>query len=209
MESIEGYSMTYIVSKNEVTQTVAPVVTPVSLIEAKAHLRVDGSDSDTLITTLIEAATLWVENYLQASLVQRTNRADVWGFASVFRLPQPPLVSITSIQYYTPDSPQVLTTLDSNFYRTDTGRGEIYMDVDAGNIPSVASRRDAVLITYVNGYGAGTSSPLDYAETTPAPIKAAILLQVSELFENRQINSELRLQELPTVTMLLAAYRIY
>lgn len=189
--------MTYKVYTDQITETVAPTSEPVSVIEAKVHLRIDNDDSDTLINAQIKAARQWVENYCQRSLVARTYRADVEGFAGCFDLPMKPLSSISSIKYYTPDSPQVLTTLDSTFYRTDTGRGQIYMDASSTTIPNTATRRDAVQITFV------TESSTDEA------IKSAIKLIVGDLYEHRERNSEMRIQTLDTVEMLLAGFRNY
>jgi len=192
----------------DAVQTVAPVVEPVTVAEAKSHLRVDGSDSDTYIGTLIIAARQMVENWMQRSLVQRTYRADVSGFAYGFDLPYKPLASLSSVKYYNTDSPQVLTTLDSSYYRADLLRGEIYLDVGA-IIPSVSTQHDAVQITYVAGYEPSADSPQDHAGNVPNAIKAAILLVVGHLFENREATSQLRIQELPTVEMLLSGYRYY
>ena len=201
--------MTYIISTRQLTETVAPVADPITLAEAKTHLRVDGTDSDTLITAQITAARQYIEKTIQRSMVQRTYRADVEGFAYRYRLPLPPLASISSIKYYTPDSPQVLTTLDANFYRADLGRSEIYMDASSASIPSIASRHDAVQITFVAGHAPDTSSPIDHAANVPEAIKAATKLLVADMYENRETSTPLKITQLPTVDRLLAAYREY
>lgn len=201
--------MTYIVSRRQITETVAPTIEPISLAEMKVHVREDYNDNDTILNAMIKAARVWVEKEYQLSLVQRTYRADVEGFAGRFRLPNPPLSSITSIYYYTPDSPQALTLLDASFYRADLGRSEIYIDASSATIPSVASRHDAVQITYVAGYEPSTDSPQDLTENVPAAVRAAIKLQAADLFENRETNTQLRMQELPTTKMLLAPWREY
>lgn len=201
--------MTYIVNSNQITETVAPTVEPVSLAEAKTHLRIDGTDSDTFIGTLITAARQWIEKEYQVSLVQRTYRADVEYFAARYRLPRPPLASITSVKYYTDDSPQVLTTLAATQYRADLGRGEIYVDAEAVSMPAISDRHDAVQITYVAGYSPDTASPQDYAANVPHPVKASILLHVGDLFENREATTQLKMQRLDTVDMLMAPYRVY
>ena len=198
--------MTYKVSTRQLTETVAAVVDPISLPEAKAHLRLDYCDEDTLVVAQIKAATQWVENYLQRSLVQRTYRADIPYFPGRIVLPMMPLLSVTNIKYYNTDSPQVLTTLDSAVYGADLGYNCLYL-ADGQSLPSSASRHDAVQITYVAGYAGSTDSPVDYAGTVPSAIKSAIKLQVGDLFENREVNTQLRMQKLDTVTALLSAYR--
>ncbi len=199
--------MTYIISTKQLTETVAPVVEPVSVAEIKTHLRVDGTDSDAILALQIKAARGWVEKEIVLALVQRTYRADVWVFASRFRLPSPPLASITSIKYYNTDSPQVLTTLSATTYRADLGRSEIYLDSSA-TIPAVSTRHDAVQITFITGYGPG-NSPQDFAAGIPEAIKAAIKLQTADLFENRETSTPLKITMLKTVDRLLAAYREY
>lgn len=203
--------MTYKVSTRQITETVAPTIEPVGLHEMKVHCEVDDTgDFDTFLHFAIKAARQWVEKEYQLSLVQRTYRADVEGFASCYRLPRPPLSSITSIKYYNTDSPQVLTTLAADQYRTDTGRGEIYLDASADSIPAVSTRRDAVQITYVAGFEPTTDSPQDLAGNVPEAIKAAVKLQAADLFENRSTHSTIpKISELPTTKMLLAPWREY
>jgi len=196
------------VSTKQVVQTVAPVAEPVSLAEIKAHLRETSGDFDTELNAKEVAARQWVEVYLQRVLIQRTYRADLWDFASVIELPYPDLRSVTSIQYYTPDSPQVLTALDASIFKIDPHENWLYLDWGA-TYPSVAVRHDAVQITYVAGYEPTTDSPQDHAGNVPDAIKRAILLQVADLHENLEIHSQLKLQELPTVMMLLSGYRKY
>ena len=41
--------------------TAVPAAEPISLADAKAHLRIDGSDEDALLTALIAAARMFVE----------------------------------------------------------------------------------------------------------------------------------------------------
>jgi len=201
--------MTYRVNTRQVATVTAPLIEPVSLYEMRAHCRIDSDDSDNVLLMMIKAARMFVEKEYQLSLVQRTYRADVEGFADCYALPMPPLLSLTSVKYYTDDSPQVLTTLASNYYRADLGRGEIYLDADAGNLPTPYPRHDAVQLTYICGYAASTDSPQDLAGNVPYEIRAAIKLLAADLYENRETNTQLKMQELPTTKMLLAPWRQY
>ena len=201
--------MSFKVSTRQLTETIAPVIEPVGLHEMKVHCRCeDTNDNDTILGVMTKAARQFVEKQYQLSLVQRTYRADLWGFYSVIKLPLPPLSSITQIQYYNTDSPQVLTTLDSTAYRHDLGRSVIYRDTNV-TIPSVAWRHDAVQITFVSGFEPTTDSPQNLAGNVPEAIKSAIKLQAADLFENRETNTQLRMIELPTTKMLLAPWREY
>lgn len=196
------------ISTKQIVQTIAPAVEPVSLAEMKAHLRIDSSDEDTLITAMIVAARTFIENRLHRSLVQRTYRADLWGFQTLLELPLVPISSITQIQYWSTDSPSVLTTLDGSIYTLNAGRGYIYLSYGS-TVPSVDTRHDAVQITYVSGYEPSTDSPQDLAGNIPQAIRQAIYLLAADYYENRESTTQLKMQNLDTVDNLISAFREY
>jgi uncharacterized phiE125 gp8 family phage protein len=70
-----------------------------SLADAKAHLRVDGSDEDTLIASLRDAAADWVERHAGVSLAPRAFEWRGEGFEPVIDLPLRPVTAITAITY--------------------------------------------------------------------------------------------------------------
>src|SRR5690242_14642324 len=81
----------------------APAAEPVTLAEAKDHLRVDDTNSDSRITSRIKAARTAAENFMQRALVQRTYRLTLEGFPAngcALELPFSPAVSVDSIKYY-------------------------------------------------------------------------------------------------------------
>ena len=99
-----------IVSTDQVTET-GTVTELITTAQAKAHLRVDITDDDSLIAGLVTAARMHVEIQTGRSFAQHTYRADIANFHDVMVLPWRPVQSITNIKYYNTDSPQVLTTL--------------------------------------------------------------------------------------------------
>lgn len=196
----------YTVALDQVTEVAAPTVEPVTLTETKAHLRVDGSDEDDLITALIVAARQWAENYTNKVFVERTLRADIPAFYDEVKLPYGPVSAITSVQYWSTDSPSTQETLDSGVYG-------LHRDVMFRNYgeswESVYPRPDAVSITYTAGYGS-TSSPLDYRENVPQAVKQAILMAVGDMYENREGKIVGVSQSTnPVVLSLLHPYRVY
>lgn len=200
-----------IVTPDYVTETVAPSEEPVTLAETANHLRVEGDEltSDTaLINSLITAAREYCEKYTGRALVERTLRADICAFYDEIRLPHSPIISISSIQYYNTASPSVLTALAATEY--DLVRDIVKRNY-GGVYPSIYPRLDSVQITYTAGYES-TSSPKDYDENVPSAIKAAILLIVGDLYENREaqvVGSGIQVTPNKTVHMLLDSYRVY
>lgn len=155
-----------------------PATPPVSLEEAKLHLRVDHDDEDALITGYVAAATEWAEDFQQRSFVTRTYELVLPRFPSggrVIRLPKPPAQSVTSIAYL--DRDEATVTFDAGGYMLlKAQHGEIHLRAEAW--PRTAERGDAVTITYVAGYGD--------AAAVPEVAKSAILLLTGHLYENRE-----------------------
>ena len=159
-----------------------PAVEPVTLAEAKAHLRVDIATDDALITSIIKAAREWCEEYLDRSLVhtQWTMRMD--SFPHEFVLPRPPMatsgtVTATTITYTL--ETQAVETLDTATYRVDRhdtpGRIRV---VYAGTWPAHLFDENSVTVTWYGGYGADGTS-------VPAAIRSAMLMVISHLYEHR------------------------
>lgn len=72
---------------------------PVSLATAKAYMKVNFDDDDTLITSLIANAIRWLENYTGRSFKQRSMKYTVEMSAGEwYRLPEP-VISVDAINY--------------------------------------------------------------------------------------------------------------
>lgn len=198
--------MKYIVAFDQITQTVAPSVEPVTLAEVKAHLRVDGSDEDDLLSALIVGAREWAENYTGRAFVDRTLRVDIPDFYDDILLPFAPVSAIVSVQYWDTSSPSVQQTLSSDIY--DLNRDTVYRK-HGESWECVYPRPDAVSITFKAGY-ASNSSPEDITENIPQSVKQAMLLAIGDMYENREgkiigVSQSTN----PTVLALLHPYRLY
>lgn len=164
----------------------APSVEPVTLTEAKLHLRETDTAQDDLITALIVAARQYAENYTRRAFAQRTLELTLPCFPadSIIELPQPPLQSVTSVKYI--DFAGTLQTVLASAYQVDSYR-------EPGLVkPAYLSfwqlTRDdfnAVQVRYVAGYAAA-GSPDDYAYNIPAAIKHWIKVRVATLYEHRE-----------------------
>jgi len=195
----------YRVTSDKVTLITAPASEPVTTTEAKNHLRVDVTDDDTLIGSLITAAREYCEIYTGQSFIERTYRADLYDFADDIWLPNGPVTAISSVKYYDTSSPQALTTWAASNY---TLQRDMVRRNDGVSFPSVGTQYDNVQITYTAGW-LDQSSP--QAENIPQAVKQALLLMVSDLYENREAQVLYPGQILanPVYHALLNAYRVY
>lgn len=187
-----------------------PATEPVTLAEAKDHLRVDIANDDTLIAALSVAAREMVEVSLHRQLVDATydmtldrfpgatagsSSGVLFGAGGIIYLPRPPLQSVTSITYF--DTAGVSTVLPTEDYLVDTAsiQGRITPSVNERTWPSHEIRINAVTVRFVAGFGD--------AAAVPSSIKTAILLLTADMYEHREAQLETKVEDNMTVQRLL------
>ncbi len=188
-------------------QTTPPANLPVSLTDAKLHLRVDHDDEDLLIDGLIEAATDHLDGWtgiLGRCLEEQEWRQDFDWFAQVIRLPLWPVNSISSITWR--DIAGQIATVHSDDYALKSDALGAYVRFKDGfSYPNGLHQNAAISVTFNAGYPQA-GDPLE--STVPAAIKAAILLLVGHWYQNREAVSDSAPTELPlAVNSLIAPYR--
>jgi uncharacterized phiE125 gp8 family phage protein len=188
----------------------------VSLEEAKAHLRVDHDDDDDYIASLVEVATGTLDGpsgWLGRCLVEQTLEWRGDGFGSCdLRLPYPPVTEVVSVKY--DDVAGIEQTVPSPTYRLlgQPSAPRLALVVGAA-WPSARNDAESVRVRFTSGWPTETEGEGDdavVAWTGPAPIRHAILLMVSELYENREAATDAPRTELPfAVTALLSTFRVF
>ncbi|MGW8180403.1 MAG: head-tail connector protein [bacterium] len=149
------------------TLVTAPTEHPLSLSDLKEHLRVDGSDSDSELVSLLDEATNYVESMTGRRMITQTWKLVMDGFKDSVVLPYPPLQSVSSITYQ--DASDATQTLASTNYTVDTDSEPARVAQSAtGTYPSTYDDLNAVTITFVCGYGG--------REDVPEELKRAIKL---------------------------------
>lgn len=183
----------------------APTAEPITLQEAKDHLRVDSTDDDALISAIIEAARQHLDG--RDGILSRALMPQTWDYSidrfpdgDTIPLPLAPAQSITSVKYV--DGNGVTQTMSASDYALSADL-EWSPSVRLGynkTWPSTRDTYDAVTVRFVAGYAS--------AAVVPAPLKAAILLLIGHLYENREATAPAQVHEVPlTVKNLIAPYR--
>lgn len=162
------------------SQLSAPATEPLTLAEAKLHLRVDAdlTDDDTLISALIVSARQQAEHRTGRALVTQQWRLGLACFPDdSLELPKPKLQSVQSVTYL--DGDGVRQTLAGTEYDviTDELVGRL-LPAYGKAWPACRQHPGSVQVSYTCGYGA--------ASDVPQSIKAWMLLAIGAWYEQRE-----------------------
>jgi gp6-like head-tail connector protein len=203
------------------TLVTAPAVEPLSLADAKLHLRVTTDTEDSLISTYIKASRLLCEQHTQRAFITQTWRVflDAWPATekgdqwwdgtrqgaigemfeekSELELPRAPLQSITHVKTY--DTSDVASVFDPSKYGIDTAGSPGRLFLKSGySWPTPGRSHNGIEIQFVAGYGAT-------ADEVPEDVKTAITMLTAHIYENRGDTKA----EMPSmVQLLLSQYRM-
>jgi len=161
-------------------RTTEPGVEPVTLDEAKLHLRVDGDAEDAKITGLIKTARADCESRIRRTLINSGWTLTLDCFAQLAELPMPPAIAISSIKYTDRDGAE--QTLAPSAYLVDIA-SEPARIAPVDGWPATADVFAAVRVVYTAGYG-------ESAEAVPGAAKDWILLAIGDLYANRERSNE-------------------
>lgn len=171
----------------------ASTIPPISLDDAKEHLRITHTHEDDLINRLITMATGYVEQRLERALINTTWREWYRGLptsqSAEIRPSISPLSSVTAIKYY--DETDTLQTWSNTEYDVITPRhlrGIIHL-VPGCTWPSFRSDRNyPVYIDYVAGYGSS-------AAAIPEEIRQILYLVIDDAFRFRGASVSMPMSE--------------
>lgn len=173
----------------DLTLTTPPAVMPVSLAEAKVHLRVTHADDDAYITALIDAATRHLDarhGILNRALITQSWTLRIGGFPACWpyaiELPFPPLLTVGAVKYLDPDGAE--QTLAGTEYTVETSQfvGRILLGYGK-SWPAIRCVPGAVRIDFTVGFGPS-------ATDVPMPIRQAMLMFIAHLYEIRSTDAD-------------------
>ncbi len=173
---------------------------PVSVVEAKLHLRVDDSADDARIGTMITAARQRAEQITGRLFGGQTWELVLDAFPSAFEITNAPIASVTSIKYI--DAAGVEQTLSAAAYVVDADSVPARITLAEGyDWPETQSITNAVRVRYVAGHGA--------TEAELAALKQWMLIAVGTWYRHAEAVYAGSLSALPRtyVDGLLDRYR--
>ena len=178
-----------------------PALEPVSLIEAKRHLRVSVTEDDDYITGLITVARRAAEDRTERTLIQTTWKLTLDEFPESIILSMPPILSVSSVIYTNTANQSVAMSSNDWFVDKDSQPGWLVPAV--GKAWPKTLGINSVAVTYTAGYGTT-------AESVPAPIRQWILLAVGDMYDQfRSLSSEKPAVPQHFADALLDPYRFF
>ena len=180
-----------------------PATEPLTLAEAKAHLRVSHTAEDDLITSFITAAREAAEHETGRSLITQTWEQVLDTFPPCeIELGWPDVLSVLSVKYT--DTASTEQTISPTYYVLDSATSPGWLLPAYGYTwPVTLDTVNAVRVRFTTGYGA--------ASDVPAGIKTWMKLRIGTLYRFREEVHGTPLSEMPGgyVDRLLDKYRVY
>lgn len=157
--------------------TAGPLAEPITLAEAKAHLRIDTMDEDILISSLILTSRLHIEAALGLALITQYWQLQLNAFPKGNAIPLPihPVNAITAVRTIAADG--TVTTLSPSATLLDTGPPARVVRTGPA-WPAVTAAANGLAVSFSAGFG-------PTAAAVPAPIRQAMLLLVTHWYEHR------------------------
>ncbi|MCX7973745.1 MAG: head-tail connector protein [Candidatus Aminicenantes bacterium] len=170
----------------------------VSLEEAKAYLKVDTTDDDMLIASLISVAEATIEKFTGRKLLTSEFAYMLDMAGDIILIPYSPLQEITKIE--TVASSGAVTDVSSEIYEVDISRDQVgRIRLKPGNSWPDHRCFASFIIRGRAGYG-------DTPDKVPSPLKVAILVALAILYENRGAVESQKLQD--AISALCWPYRV-
>lgn len=155
-----------------------PALEPVSLEDAKAHLRLDSDDDDALVSAAIVAARVHVEALTRRVLIEQGWRAyfDAWPRRRLVSLPVAPLISVEAVTVYDENGDATVVSADDYEVDAITVPGRLLL---LSSVPAAVGRAiNGIEVDLTAGYGASSVN-------VPAPLRQAIMMLVAHWYEHR------------------------
>lgn len=148
-----------------------PTTEPILTSFAKEVLRIDGTESDSIIAALITAGRQFAEETTGISIAEKTYELAYDHYPpNVIKLPYPTLISLDAVTFY--DDAGLTTSMATTSFVVDTFGSTLTKKSSVGFPTVTLQESNGMVIEYTSGF-----------ETVPEDIKQAILLYIKAQFE--------------------------
>lgn len=149
----------------------APASEPITSTFAKEVLRIDGTESDSVITSLISAGRVFAEEITGISIASKTYELAYDCYPpNVVKLPYPQLISLDAVTIT--DRNGVTSSMSTTSWVADTFGSTLVKKESASYPTTTLQEANGFVIEYKAGFS-----------TVPEDIKQAILLYIKAQFD--------------------------
>lgn len=161
-----------------IAELLPPAAEPITLAEVKAHLRLETTDEDLLLSGLIRAARLHLENQTGLCLISRLLRLylDDWPDTHVIQIARGPVQTIEIVTVY--DAVGAPVEIDTSGYVLDGTARPARLVLPGRRATERAL--NGIEIDFIAGFG-------ESGADVPDTLKRALLLHVAAMFELRGV----------------------
>ena len=184
-------------------RTTAPATEVATVAEMDTYLRGDNvleSVDGELLTTLIQAAREYVEEFTRLAFIAQTwtlymddwpranNPLEWWdgvregsqvgSYTGELVLPRGPLLGVTSLSVFDYDNTETVFSASNYFINTNSNPGSLILN-SGQQWPIFYRQKQGIKVVYTCGYG---DNPTD----VPAPLRTAIRMLAAHWYENRE-----------------------
>ena len=188
------------------TVVTAPSEEPITLDEAKDHLRVVESAEDDLIEGFIAAARELAEEQAWRTFVTTVYDGflEGWPKDGAIELARPPIQSVASVKYTDSDGVEQTFSAASWQLVAAGGFGRVMLRYGESWPTATLQTGLPIVVRYTAGYGA--------AAALPERVKSLLKLLVGALYEHREavvMQSGAAVAEMPAVGWILSGLRAW
>ena len=155
-----------------------PATEPITVPQAKVHLRIDDNDNDASIGVMIQSARSGVEAFLKSAIMPTVYQLKLDCFPGEIEFPIGPVTTADGFAINYANDAGADTVLNSSLYQIALGEYAVVRPSFGNTWPVTRTQLDAVTVEFKAGY--------DDATKIPPAIIGALYMWLGDLFENRE-----------------------
>jgi len=161
-------------------QTTPPTAEPLTLAQVKTHLRLDGSEEDTLLTSLITTAREHLERETGLCLITQSWRSylDRWSKDGIVRIEKYPVRTIDAVTVYEADGTAVEVPLEDHLLDGEGHPARLWLK----SPPEPGQAMNGIEIDFSAGFG-------EAGADVPDTLKRAMSIHIAHMFAFRGVVS--------------------